>query len=142
MDGAVAALEVADDRFVCVRLDDCTVISRDAVVVSPRMKARAAYLALIGLRPVEHPSGAGEHIPTDAIGRTNVPGVWAAGNVTDLVAQVGSSAAAGAAAGAQINADLVAEETREAVSAFRDPFSAESEARVCDQVMGERRHGL
>jgi thioredoxin reductase len=48
-------------------------------------------------------------------GRTECPGVWVAGNVTDLVAQVGASAAAGAAAGAQINADLVAEETREAI---------------------------
>jgi len=36
-----------------------------------------------------------------------VPGVWAAGNVTDLSAQVGSAAAAGATAGAQINYDLV-----------------------------------
>jgi hypothetical protein len=45
--------------------------------------------------------------------------VWVAGNVTDLMAQVGGSAAAAAVAGAQINADLVAEETREAVAAFR-----------------------
>jgi hypothetical protein len=41
-----------------------------------------------------------------------VPGVWVAGNVTDLAAQVGAAAAAGA----QINADLVAEETRQAVA--------------------------
>jgi thioredoxin reductase len=45
-----------------------------------------------------------------------VPGVWAAGNVTDLSAQVGASAAAGALAGAVINADLVEEETRLAVA--------------------------
>jgi hypothetical protein len=36
-------------------------------------------------------------------GTTEVPGVWVAGNVTDPVAQVGASAAAGALAGADIN---------------------------------------
>jgi thioredoxin reductase len=46
-----------------------------------------------------------------------VPGVWAAGNVTDLSAQVGAAAAAGALAGAVINADLVEEETKRAVAA-------------------------
>jgi thioredoxin reductase len=61
----------------------------------------------------------GQHVEVDATGRTAVPGVWAAGNVTDLSAQVGASAAAGAFAGAQINADLVMEETREAVERRR-----------------------
>jgi thioredoxin reductase len=51
--------------------------------------------------------------------RTEVPGVWAAGNVADLSAQVGGSAAAGAMAGAQINADLVMEEARGAVEDYR-----------------------
>jgi thioredoxin reductase len=117
VDGAVASLEIAEDRVVGVRLADGRAISRDVVVVSPRMTARAAFLAPLGVRPAEHP--AGSYIIADATGRTEVPGAWVVGNVTDLVAQVGASAAAGAAAGAQINADLVAEETREAVAAFR-----------------------
>jgi thioredoxin reductase len=58
----------------------------------------------------------GTHIPADPTGRTEVPGVWAAGNVTDLSAQVSASAAAGALAGAVINADLVEDETRLAVA--------------------------
>ena len=53
------------------------------------------------------------------MGRTDVPGVWAAGNVVDLTAQVGASAAAGALAGAHMNADLVAEEAAAAVAAHR-----------------------
>ncbi|MEY2403124.1 MAG: hypothetical protein QOD38_675, partial [Acidimicrobiaceae bacterium] len=69
----------------------------------------------LGLRRSLHPSGLGEHLPTDSTGRTDVPGVWAAGNVTDLAAQVGGSAAAGAFAATQINADLVAEDTRIAI---------------------------
>ncbi|MQA10168.1 MAG: FAD-binding protein [Pseudonocardiaceae bacterium] len=140
--GEVASLEVVDDRLVGVRLTDGTVVGREVLAVSSRMVARAGFLAVLGLRPAEHPSGLGEHIPADPAGRTDVPGVWVAGNVTDLAAQVGTAAAAGATAAAQINADLLAEETRQAVAARRDAFSAESEARLCELVMSERRHGL
>ncbi|WP_433252322.1 NAD(P)/FAD-dependent oxidoreductase [Actinomadura nitritigenes] len=142
VEGEVAGLEIADDRLVGVRLADGAVVPRDALTVASRMTARGGFLAGLGLRPVEHPTGAGEHIPADAVGRTEVPGVWVAGNVTDLSAQVGAAAAAGAMAGAQINADLVAEEARDAVAARREPFSAESEARACEAVLGDRRHGL
>jgi SAM-dependent methyltransferase len=59
--------------------------------------------------------GIGEFIPADATGLTDLPGVWVAGNVTDLSATVIGAAAQGVAAGAAINADLVAEDTRRAV---------------------------
>jgi thioredoxin reductase len=123
VEGSVASVEVSDDRIVGIRLQDGSVISRDVVVVAPRMTARAEVLASLGLKPVEHP--AGTYIPADATGRTEVPGVWVAGNVTDLAAHVGAAAAAGAVAGAHINADLVAEETREAVA-----LSGSSQARL------------
>ncbi len=111
VEGAVSSLEVARDRLKGVRMTDGAVVARDAVVVSPRMVARAGFLSGLGLKAVEHPSGLGEHIPTDASGLTEVAGVWAAGNVTDLAAQVGGSAAAGAWAAIRINADLVEEDT-------------------------------
>ena len=117
--GEVVSVEVGDDRLKGLRLRDGTTVSRDVIAIAPRMEARTGFLADLGLRPVEHPSGMGEHIPTDATGRTEVSGVWAAGNVTDLMAQVGSAAAAGAWAAAQINNDLVLEETRVAVEAAR-----------------------
>jgi thioredoxin reductase len=126
VDGEVASLEVVEDRLTGVRFRDGTVIERDALVIAPRMVARAGFLADLGLRATEHPSGLGEHLPADPTGRTDVPGVWAAGNVTDLSAQVGASAAAGAFAAAQINADLVAEETRAAVESWRSVASAPS----------------
>ncbi|MPY79109.1 MAG: methyltransferase domain-containing protein [Actinophytocola sp.] len=119
VDGEVTSLEIADDRLTGVRLRDGTVVSRDALVVAPHMVARAGFLADLGLKPVEHPSSMGEHIPADAAGRTDVPGVWVAGNVTDLAAQVGAAAAASAYAAAQINADLVTEDTSQAVAAYR-----------------------
>jgi thioredoxin reductase len=124
--GEVASLQVVEDRLAGVRLRDGTVIDRDALVVAPRMVARAGLLVDLGLRATEHPSGLGEHIAADPTGRTDVPGVWAAGNVTDLVAQVGASAAAGAFAGAQINADLVGEETQDAVESYRGASPAAS----------------
>jgi thioredoxin reductase len=122
--GEVESLQIEDDHLTGVRLEDGTVVSCDAVVVSTRMHARAGFLADLGLKPQEHPSGAGEHIPGDATGRTDVPGVWVAGNVTDISAQVGASAAAGALAGAHINADLVMEETAAAVDDYRNRLVA------------------
>jgi thioredoxin reductase len=121
VDGEVASIEIAGDRLVGVRMSDGTLVRREALAVSSRMAARAGFLAGLGLTPAEHPAGVGEHIPADPTGRTEMPGVWVAGNVTDLTAQVGGAAAAGALAAAHINADLVVEETRRAVAAYRDP---------------------
>jgi thioredoxin reductase len=142
VDGEVVGLEVVDDRLVGVRLAGGRLVPRTALAVATRMVARADLLAGLGLRAQEHPTGAGEYVPTDATGRTDVPGVWAAGNITDLSAQVGAAAAAGAFAAAQINADLMGEETRRAVEAYRDPFSAAREARVAELVAADRGHGL
>ncbi|GAA1646176.1 NAD(P)/FAD-dependent oxidoreductase [Saccharothrix algeriensis] len=117
--GEVAAVEVGGDRLAGVRLADGTLVAREVVAVATRMVARLGFLDGLGLRPVPHPAGVGEHLPADPSGRTDVPGVWVAGNAADLVAQVGSAAGAAAAAAAQINADLVTEETAQAVAAHR-----------------------
>jgi hypothetical protein len=53
-----------------------------------------------------------------------LPGVWVAGNVADLRAQVISSAAAGLGVAAMLNADLIAEDTRVAVAARRRLLAA------------------
>ncbi|MBF6098244.1 NAD(P)/FAD-dependent oxidoreductase [Nocardia cyriacigeorgica] len=134
--GAVAGLEIEADRLVGLRLADGTIVARDALAVGSRMVARAGFLADLGLKPVEHPMGMGEHIAADPTGRTEVPGVWAAGNVADLSAQVGAAGAAGTMAAAQINADLVAEETRQAVAALRETVTSAPAA--AGQPVGER----
>jgi thioredoxin reductase len=115
--GEVVSLEIADDRLTGVRLADGRVLARQALAVAPRMTARAGFLADLGLKPTAHPLGVGEYIPAGPAGRTEVPGVWVAGNVTDLGAQVGGAAAAGAMAGAAINMDLVAEDAGRAAAA-------------------------
>ena len=119
VEGPVAEVVVVDDRITGLRLESGDVLECDAVTVASRMVARAGFLADLGLKAQEHPSGVGEHVPVDATGRTAVPGVWAAGNVTDLAAQVGGAAAAGAMAAAHINGDLVMTETQQAVAAAR-----------------------
>jgi thioredoxin reductase/2-polyprenyl-3-methyl-5-hydroxy-6-metoxy-1,4-benzoquinol methylase len=123
--GTVESLQITDDRLTGVRMSDGTVVARRAVTVAPRMVAAARILATLGLEPTEHPLGAGEFIAADPTGRTAVPGVWVAGNVTDLMAQVVAAAAGGVVAAAAINADLVEEDTRHAVERRRAVPSAD-----------------
>jgi thioredoxin reductase len=140
--GGVLSVDVTDDAVTGVVLSSGKVLPVEAIVVGPRLDARSALLESLGVESVEHPLGMGKHVETNALGATSVAGVWAAGNVTDLTAQVMASAAAGVTAGAAINADLIAEDTRRAVSAAGSPFAADIEARVSEKILGSRRHGL
>lgn len=124
VDGEVAGLELDGDRVVGVRMADGTVVPRQVVAVGAPMIARLEFLAGLGLLPVPHFTGMGEHLEADPFGRTAVPGVWAAGNVTDLSAQVGAAASAAAMAGAQINMELVLEDTAAAVELARAAVAA------------------
>jgi thioredoxin reductase (NADPH) len=123
VDGEVAGLEASDDRLTGVRLASGEVVPRAAVVVAPRFTARADVLASLGLEATDQEMRGhvmGSAVAADPTGATAVPGVWVAGNVSDLSAQVVVSAAAGMRAGAMINADLIAEDTRRAVTAARN----------------------
>ncbi|UQT60981.1 NAD(P)/FAD-dependent oxidoreductase [Streptomyces durmitorensis] len=144
VDGEVAGLDVEADQLSGVRLASGRSIPVRALAVAPRFEARGAVLAGLGLTGVNHPMGVGSYVESDTTGRTDAPGVWVAGNVTDLVAGVMVSAASGMAAATAINADLVADDTRAAVAARRGagPFSPAAEAANCQQVLGERRHGI
>ncbi|MCX5435123.1 NAD(P)/FAD-dependent oxidoreductase [Streptomyces sp. NPDC058321] len=154
VDGTVSALESENGRLAGVRLERGTLVPVQAMVVAPRFTARAGFLGALGLEATAQEMNGmviGTRIPADPTGRTAVPGVWAAGNVTELTEQVIGSAAAGLRAAAAINADLTAAETRAAVEARRADFSAasdvsgfspEAERRVSERVLGSRRHGL
>jgi len=76
------------------------------------------------------------------MGTTAVPGVYVAGNVSNIAAQVIVAAAEGTSAGMMINAHLIEEETAWAVEGWLGPFSSRIEAKVSEQVLGSRRHGL
>ena len=120
VEGRVVGVEVSGDRLAGLRLADGTVVARQAVALGTRMVARSSVLTDLGVALADHPSGMGVHVPADPTGRTGVPGVWAAGNVVDLSAQVGGAAAAGAWAGAQVNLDLVTEEAEQAAAVLGD----------------------
>ncbi|WP_411283999.1 FAD-binding protein [Lapillicoccus sp.] len=110
-----------------VSLADGTVVARGELTVAPRFVARSGVLTTLGLDPSPHPLGVGEFVAADAFGLTDVPGVWVAGNVTNLQAQVVTAAAEGVTAAAALNADLIAEDTRRAVTAHRDRLAATPE---------------
>jgi thioredoxin reductase len=116
VEGVIAQVQSTDDVLTGVRLADGTVVERAALTVMPRFVARAGFLEGLGLVAEQHPMGVGEYFPADENGKTSIPGVWVAGNVTNLMAQVVAAAAAGGMAGAQINADLIGEEARTAVA--------------------------
>jgi thioredoxin reductase/SAM-dependent methyltransferase len=103
-DGHVAAVELADRE----RID------ADAVVVGPRFRARAEPFASLGLRPEAHSSGLGDFVATDATGATEVPGLYAAGNVTDPSQQVLHAAASGSRVGAMVSFSLADDDIRAA----------------------------
>jgi thioredoxin reductase len=139
VEGPVAGLQVENDRLAGVRLaDGGGVVPCTTLVVATYMRARTDFLAGLGLAPVEHPFGVGQHLAADPQGRTEAPGVWVAGNVTDLSAQVGAEAAAGALAGAQINGDLALEDTRVAVDALRADASPSTGLAPVAQLTGSR----
>jgi len=120
--GEVERLLVEDGRLAGVRLVDGTVVPQDAVVISTKLGARSQLLESLGLRATELTDDGhalGTFVAADADGRTEVPGVWVAGNVTDLAAQVMAAAASGVRAAASVNADLVDEDVESAVREWR-----------------------
>jgi thioredoxin reductase len=119
VDGRVASVQGPAGALSGVQLEDGSGFPLDALVVAPRFAARSTLLESLGVKTAEHPMGIGRLVEVDPQGRTSVPGVWAAGNVADLTAQVVSSAAAGLSAGAAINGDLIAEDAGRAVERRR-----------------------
>ena len=111
-EGRVRGVSGTDGNLV-VDLDGSPV-GVQALVVAPRFRVRGDLFAQLGGELTPHPLG--EFVATGPGGATDVPGVWAAGNVADLAAMVSVASGAGVLAGASINADLVAEDARRAAA--------------------------
>jgi thioredoxin reductase/SAM-dependent methyltransferase len=141
--GRAEAVEVEDDRLVGVRLADGRRVPCEALVVFPRVHQRADFVTPLGLVPEPVEIGGvtlGTVLPAAPDGATTVPGVWAAGNVADVRAQVVSSAASGLMAGASINADLIAAETARAVAARGAHRHAPAAGEVWDERWWDERY--
>ncbi|TFD94022.1 NAD(P)/FAD-dependent oxidoreductase [Cryobacterium lactosi] len=145
--GPVAALDIRNDALTGVRLAGGHLLPLDALVVGPVFTARTGFLTGLGLASTPHPLGVGSSLETDQDGRVQsdgsvVAGVWAAGNSTNLMAQVVVAAAAGLSVATAINAELIQEELEGAVAIYRRPFSSAAEARNSNAHLGDRRHGI
>ena len=107
VDGRVRSIVTGDDGHVAaVELTDDDRIDADAVVIGAGFRVRAEPFASLGLKPAEHPTGLGDFLETDPSGETTVPGLYAAGNVTDPSQQVLQAAADGSRVGGMISFSL------------------------------------
>ncbi|WP_454041870.1 NAD(P)/FAD-dependent oxidoreductase [Cellulosimicrobium sp. Marseille-Q8652] len=127
VEGEVERLEVDGRTVRAVVLADGTSFATDAVVVGPQFVARGELFEQLGGTLEEAP--AGWFVPADPRGATSVPGVWAAGNSSDLMAQVGASAAAGVMAGAAIHGELATTDVAAAVASRRTPSAVHAAGR-------------
>ena len=116
---------VSDDegRLASVVLAGGGRIDTDAVATGPRFRPRVEAFSSVGLVPVMHASGLGEIVETSPAGLTSVPGLYAAGNVTDPGQQVLAAAANGSWVGAMIGFSLVEDD----LSGERRPTANQSD---------------
>ncbi len=103
---AVRVIAGDDGRIVAVELAGGERVEADAVVIGTRFRPRIDALASLGVAPVEHPTGLGDVVDTEPTGETSVPGLYAAGNVTDPSQQVLQAAANGSWVGSMMSFSL------------------------------------
>jgi thioredoxin reductase len=102
--GEVVRILVEGERLRGVEHSDGRRTPLAALFVAPGLKARVDLLVGMGLQPEARSDGA---LATDHTGRTDIPGVWAIGNIADLTAQVVVAAAEGLRCAVAVNSDLV-----------------------------------
>ncbi|MEV1131141.1 NAD(P)/FAD-dependent oxidoreductase [Agromyces sp. NPDC049794] len=113
-----AVVEVVSDEtggLRGIRLDDGTELEADAIFVAPRPVPNDHLLRELRARTIRQDGV--DWVLVDPSGRTNVRGLWAAGNIATAQSSVPVAMAAGNLAGSGINGELVEEDVREAVAA-------------------------
>ncbi|MEZ5211915.1 NAD(P)/FAD-dependent oxidoreductase [Gordonia sp. (in: high G+C Gram-positive bacteria)] len=114
--------EVFDDpdgALAGVRLVGGSAVDLDAIAMHSRIHANTEILAGLGVSVEENEFGT--YLAADSDGRTGVPGLWAAGNIRDQMAQVTSSAADGVFVAARLNMDLIFTDAGRPVTPPREP---------------------
>ena len=109
--GTVTRLRIEDGTVTGVELEGRT-IAVGVVFTGPTPRPSDGLLRTLGARVLAGPMG--EWVDVDGDGRTSVPGVWAVGNVVDARANVPVSLGAGSLVAGALNADLIAEDVRNA----------------------------
>lgn len=117
VEGSITRILTEDDHLRGVQMDDGNTVLRDVLFVPPRFVPNNDLLLGLGCETDE----TGWAVK-DGTGQTTVPGVWIAGNVANPRAQVITAAGEGSAVAMAINADLVDQDVRNAVTAFNMGF--------------------
>lgn len=98
------ALSVQRSEGMSVVLAGGVELDTDAVAVMPYFRANAELYTALGGELEQLPPGT--QVPTDAMGQTPIPGVWAAGNVADVSLMLEGCAAHGVKVAAMLNANM------------------------------------
>jgi thioredoxin reductase (NADPH) len=93
-----------------VVFSDGAALARRGLMVAPSMGQRSALAEQLGVRFDAANPMSSEAVWTDDFGRTSVPGVFAAGDVTVQMPQVAAAIAAGAKVAAAVMQSLLADE--------------------------------
>lgn len=136
LDEPVRGIVVADNRLRAVELASGQLAPRAALFVAPIFVPNDALLHRIGCDV-----GPGGLVIADQTGATTVPGVWAAGNVSDPRAQVITAAGQGSAAAIAINGYLLAHDVEHALATATQsaPFGRRMEASLTELLLHTRR---
>jgi thioredoxin reductase len=107
---SVAGLRIVDDGLEAIEFTEGACIERRALMVTPTLRQRSPLAARLGVRFQESHPLAEDAVSVDALQRTSVPGVFAAGDVCAQMPQVAAAVAAGSAAGAALMQSLMADD--------------------------------
>ena len=117
IDEQVTAVEVTDDDISGLCLADGRTVPVEALGVSSGMRANIDGLEALGLETETNPQGT--FLRADDTGHTNVPGVWATGNVMDPDLQVSECISHGARVAVTINNGRIFGDAEAALAAAR-----------------------
>ncbi len=120
--GEVVEVLTTGDALSGVRLASGAVVGLQNLAIAAPAVARSALLADLGVEVADFVVGdqvLGAYAMAEPTGVTSVPGLYTAGNVSTIQAQVSTAAAGGLMTGALVNAELIAEEAAHAVAERR-----------------------
>jgi thioredoxin reductase len=106
---AVSELQSSDGELAAIRFADGDLLPRRGLLVASTLRQRSTLFEQLG---VETAAGrvAVDAVVVDPLGRTSVPGVFAAGDVTGQMPQAATAIAAGSATAAAIVQSLSADD--------------------------------
>jgi thioredoxin reductase len=112
IDTPIAALEGSDGQIESIVFSDGERLARRGVFVKITSTQHAPFATQLGCQMTDN------FVQVDELGRTSVPGVYAAGDLATRFRQVAMAVSQGATAGAGINTDLVTEAHTEQIASL------------------------